>query len=312
MTAARTARPFTYAPMPDAERVLLGRVPEEAAALIPRLYNVGAAAQGAAAAAALGLSGGSGDAIRAEIAREHGLFLFHHLPMALGEARDNEGLALLQTKDAPARVTSHLFGPQAPDVLSLGDLSPSELDALLARGETATARSLARVAALDPAWARAELPDLTLVEAEATLADETAAPARDATLLARVRDMPLLAALVAGDGPSLFARLLARVLDLSACLGPSAPKALSGARPHGIGFAQAARGMLVHRAHVAEGRVVSYKMLAPSRWTLTPGGLLERMLDAIPARAEAGLIARLSLLAVNPCVAVRLAGHLEA
>ena len=312
MTAARTARPFTYAPMPDAERVLLGRVPEEAAALIPRLYNIGAAAQGAAAAAALGLSGGSGDAIRAEIAREHGLFLFHHLPLALGEARDNEGLALLRSEDAAARLTRHLFGPHFPAALSLADLSPLQLDTLLARGETATTRTLARIADFDPAWARADLPDLTLTDAEAAFADETISPARDATLFSRVRSVPLLAALIARDGPSLLSRLLARVLDLCACLTPPTPDALSGARPHGIGFAQAARGMLVHRAHVAEGRVVSYKMLAPSRWTLTPGGLLERMLDAIPARAEAGLIARLSLLAVNPCVAVRLAGHLEA
>lgn len=312
MSAARRAQPFTYAPMPDAERVLIGRAPEEAAALIPRLYNLGAAAQGAAASAALGLSGGSEDAIRAEIAREHGLFLFHHLPMALGEARDNEGLALLRAEDAATRLPSHLFGPHAPAALSLNRLSPAELDTFLARGETATTHSLARIAAFDPAWARVDLPELTLPEAEAALADETASPARDATLLSRVRGTPLLAALIARDGPSLFARLLARVLDLCACLAPSSPAALSGARPHGIGFAQAARGMLVHRARVAEGRVVSYKMLAPSRWTLAPGGLLERMLDAVPARTETGLIARLSLLAVNPCVAVRLASHLEA
>lgn len=306
MTAARTARPFSYAPMPDAERVLLGRAPEEAAALIPRLYNIGAAAQGAAASAALGLGGGNADAIRAEIAREHGLFLFHHLPTAFGEPRDSEGLAVLRTQD-PARLPAYLFNGHAPADLSLG-----ELDALLAQGETLATRSLARVAALDPAWARADLPALTLVEAEAAFADDTASPARDATLLSRVRGAPLLANLIARDGPSLFVRLLARVLDLCACLAPSTPDALSGARPHGIGFAQAARGTLVHRARVTEGRVVSYKMLAPSRWTLAPGGLLERMLDAIPARVEAGLIARLSLLAVNPCVAVRLAGHPEA
>ncbi|QTL04654.1 nickel-dependent hydrogenase large subunit [Aquabacter sp. L1I39] len=312
MTAARPARPFTYAPMPDAERVLLGRAPEEAAVLIPRLYNIGAAAQGAAAAAALGLAGGSGDAIRAEIVREHGLFLFHHLPLALGEARDNEGLAILRAEDAAARLPRHLFGMHFPAALSLADLSPLQLDTLLERGETATTRTLARVATFDPAWARADLPDLTLPEAEAALADDTASPARDATLLTRVRGMPLLAALIARDGPSLLTRLLARVLDLCACLAPSSLEVLSGARPHGIGFAQAARGTLVHRARVAEGRVMSYKMLAPSRWTLAPGGLLERMLDALPARAEAGLIARLSLLAVNPCVAVRLASPLDA
>lgn len=308
MTLARTARPFSYAPMPDAERVLLGRAPEEAAVLIPRLYNLGAAAQGAAASAALGLATDNEAAIRAEIAREHGLFLFHHLPAALGEARDNQGLALLRGEQA-ATLPHHLFGVPCPAELSLKDL-----ESWLARGETPAARCLARTAALDPAWAHAELPALTLTEAEAALADETASPARDATLLSRVRNAPLLAALIARDGPSLFARLLARTLDLCASLSPQAAQSapLSGARPHGIGFAQAARGTLVHRARVADGRVVSYKMLAPSRWTLAPGGLLERMLDAIPMRAETGQLARLSLLAVNPCVAVRLAGHPEA
>lgn len=309
MTSARTARPFSYAPMPDAERVLLGRAPEEAAVLIPRLYNLGAAAQGAAASAALGLATDNETAIRAEIAREHGLFLFHHLPAAFGEARDNEGLALLRGEQGATRLPHHLFGVPSPAELSLKDL-----EALLARGETPAARCLVRVAALDPAWAHAELPDLTLTEAEAALADETASPARDATILSRVRNAPLLAALIARDGPSLFARLLARLLDFCACLDPQCGQnvPLSGARAHGIGFAQAARGTLVHRARVADGRVVSYKMLAPSRWTLASGGLLERMLEAIPLRAETGLLARLSLLAVNPCVAVRLAGHPEA
>lgn len=309
MTLARTGQPFSYAPMPDAERVLLGRAPEEAAVLIPRLYNLGAAAQGAAAAAALGLPAGNGDAIRAEIAREHGLFLFHHLPAALGEARDNEGLALLRGEHAATHLPHHLFGVPSPTELSL-----RELEHLLARGETRASRCLERIAALDPAWARADLPALTLIEAEAALADETASPARDATLLSRVRSTPLLAAVITRDGPSLFARLLARVLDFCACLAPQCGRnlPLSGARPHGIGFAQAARGTLVHRARVAEGLVVSYKMLAPSRWTLAPGGLLERMLDAVPMRTEAGQLARLSLLAVNPCVAVRLAGHPEA
>lgn len=297
-------RGFSAPAFTDAGRWLAGRPVEEAARLIPRVFNLCAAAHGAASAQALHLPAPDAEAsIRQETLRDHALALFHQGPEALGLPGERDALGLLANPDGAAELARRVSGD-----VDLAGLSLSDFDLWLARGETLPARLLRQMRQhIDPAWGRVGLPSLTLSDLDAAVGDGSRdLPARDATVLTRVRQAPLLVALLAAEGGSLLARLLARVLDLLAVLkgGPAS----CGRTAAGNGFAAAARGLLAHGARVEAGRIAFYRIVPPSAWTLAPGGLLERMLAALPSRAETPMLGRLALLAVNPCVPVKLEG----
>ena len=300
---------FAGAPASDPARWLIGRPVDEAARLVPLVFNLCAAAQGAASAAALGLRDpGADDAIRAETVRDHAIALFHHWPALIGAEPDRAALALL---GAPSRGEAGGSAPVAAQICGeAGDLSAFtilELDAWLEAGATGAARFLRQVRAGDPAWGRAELPSVGLADVDAAMAQPAPIAARETTPLDRVRRAPVMQALLAAEGASLFARLLARVLDLLWAAAGRADAPLSGVSPGGAGVAEAARGRLAHKARVLDGRVGAYQVLTPSVWNLAPGGLLERMLAALPSRRETTLLAQLCVGAVNPCAPVTLA-----
>ncbi|WP_029004868.1 hypothetical protein [Azorhizobium doebereinerae] len=306
-------RGFSAPALADVGRWLVGRPAEDAVRLLPRVYNLCAAAHGAASAAALGLPDPDGAApraemMRAETVRDHGLALFHQWPQMLGLPGEREALALLGRAEAGAVIAARVGGEA-----DLPGLSLSDLDLWLARGATLPARLLRAVRdRLDPAWGCVPLAPLTLADLDMGLdalrRPDAALPARDATVLERVRHAPVLAALLAREGPSLFVRLLARVVDLLfTAAGRAGPAA--GRTEGGAGFAAAARGLLAHGARTEGGRIAAYAVLPPSAWTLAPAGLLERMLDALPARRETPMLGQWVLAAVNPCVPVTLAGQ---
>jgi Ni,Fe-hydrogenase I large subunit len=106
------------------------------------------------------------------------------------------------------------------------------------------------------------------------------------------------------------AHLLAQLIDLALRLNHHV--AASGtlqsatlADGSGLGTAATARGLLLHQAHVAAGRVVHYRIVAPTEWNFHPDGALPRGLrgravaDAAAARRDAQLLAQ----ALDPCVA---------
>jgi coenzyme F420-reducing hydrogenase alpha subunit len=74
----------------------------------------------------------------------------------------------------------------------------------------------------------------------------------------------------------------------------------------GIGFAEAARGLLVHRVSMLDGRVRRYQILAPTEWNFHPQGVVAEGLKAIARAgvtgAELERLARLYITAVDPCV----------
>ncbi len=305
---------FAAAPASDPARWLVGRSVDEAARLVPRVFNLCAAAQGAASAAALGLRDpGAHDAMRAETVRDHAIALFHHWPALIGAEPDRAALALLGKSSLGKSSLGEPEGP-APVAVRIcgeaGDLSAFtilELDAWLEAGSTGAARFLRQIRAADPAWGRAELPSVGLADIDAALVQPGALAARETTALDRVRRAPVMTALLAVEGASLFARLLARVLDLLWAAAGRADAPLSGVSPGGAGVAEAARGRLAHKARVLDGRVGAYQVLTPSVWNLAPGGLLERMLAALPSRRETAMLAQLCVGAVNPCAPVTLA-----
>ncbi|OYY30267.1 MAG: hypothetical protein B7Y65_00830, partial [Azorhizobium sp. 35-67-15] len=287
---------FTSAPMLDPEPLLVGRRVEEALELLPRLFNLCGAAHRAAASHALGVPDtDNAAAMRAETVRDHGVALFHLWPGVLGAASDRTGLALLG-RGTPAEIAQHVCGGD-----DLAEFSVSDLASWLDRGPTPAACLLRELRdRLDPAWGRAALPALDVDALDADLMEHASSPRCEATVLARMRATPVIRALLAEEGPSLFVRLLARIVDLLWMVDGGGEARLHGQAGAGVGYAQAARGILVHRAKVKDGHILAYRVRTPSAWNLAPGGLFAQMLAALPARREAQMLARIAECAVNP------------
>lgn len=314
---------FARAEGPDPAQVLVGRTPQEVAKLAPRIFNLCGAAHGLAAARALGLPQGADDtALARETARDHALAILVDWPDAMGESPERAALAGLVAPGADAATGRRLLLGTDCD---LATCTPGELDTLLDDAPSATLRRLACIRReVDPVEGRASLPELTAEDVGCRLAADVAgaapvdampvtargaragkAVARETGALGRVAALPLMRALLAIEGPSLFVRLLARLLDLLAALGGGMPAGGRGAQP-GIGLAPAARGLLGHGARVEAGRVAAYRVLSPSAWNLAPGGLLERAFAALSIGPQTGMLARLLVCAINPCVPVAL------
>ncbi|MGE5503135.1 MAG: nickel-dependent hydrogenase large subunit, partial [Actinomycetota bacterium] len=107
-------------------------------------------------------------------------------------------------------------------------------------------------------------------------------------------------------GKGVGARLAARMAELDITLHeaallmhdcanhPAAPAPVGSGT--GLGRADAARGLLVHRVEVEQGRVTRYQILAPTEWNFHPDGPLVRGLAG--SAADEGLEWRAGLLAM--------------
>ncbi len=112
----------------------------------------------------------------------------------------------------------------------------------------------------------------------------------------------------AGSGalPVLGRILLARLRRLAVALAEwdSHSSAVVSAS-EGWACVDTARGWLVHRAALEAGRVVRYRILAPTEWNCHPQGVAARLLRGLQADDAARLrrSARWVLTAVDPCIA---------
>jgi Ni,Fe-hydrogenase I large subunit len=147
---------------------------------------------------------------------------------------------------------------------------------------------------------------------------------RETSPLARSLDHPLIRALETDDGFGLGARLAACLVELA-----SVPRRLRDAaatldtpdhaQPErsetapGIGLSQieAARGRLVHAVEMSGGKVVRYRILAPTEWNFHPEGAAARGLARIAHgdSHDVARIARLFVTAVDPCVGYEVRVH---
>jgi hypothetical protein len=136
--------------------------------------------------------------------------------------------------------------------------------------------------------------------------------------LARVRAHPLVAALATSAGHTAATRFVARLVDLALLLGElaGAPRpadalpwvqAIAVGEADGLAAVQTARGLLLHRVRIAEGRVADYRIVAPTEWNFHPEGALARGLAGMAAENEIALKrqARLAVQALDPCVPCR-------
>ncbi len=187
----------------------------------------------------------------------------------------------------------------------------------------------------------AVLPALTLAALDARLSGPgaeafIAAPlwkgaAAESTPFSRQLNQPLVADLARELGNGLLPRLTAQLVELSSLLvelprrlvalteaDPSAEVVPAHAEPlagrhagaapspgTGLAQVQAARGLLVHRLTVEQGRLTDYRILAPTEWNFHPLGAAALGLATLPAADEATLrrLAGLFITALDPCVA---------
>lgn len=281
------ARPLQALPV---AQMVMGKPVEEAAALLPRIFNLCRVAQGIAARAAFGVPQEPGwqEALRLEIVKEHALKLCLKWPGQLCVPQ----LALprdWQSGGDSLRIA--LFGPSRgmPDDMD-------QFEAFLVK-DVGIAPVLQAIGHLFPP-ATAVRKGLPLTTADNIFDD----CAQENSVAGRQVEHPVMAAIAArwGRGPLWSAAGVA--YDLEACLNECLP--LANLRP-GRSIVPAARGLYGVRAAVEEGKVKAFHRVTPTDHLVMQDGMLDQSLATLdPASAPALSHALLSIL--DPCFPVTL------
>ena len=133
--------------------------------------------------------------------------------------------------------------------------------------------------------------------------------------LSRHWDTPEVKAVREAYDAGLRARFVSRLMDIKELpqsqisrlekLTPCDPDR-STPKANGMGEAEVetARGALIHKVEIEQGRVKTYEISAPTDVNFEPGGAVERGLKGVEARNRVALdqAANLHVLAVDPCV----------
>lgn len=338
-----------------AERVLSGKPIDEAVALVPQLFSICGRAQAmaarlaAAASAEAGVPDGAApsppldpveSALYAEVAFDALWRALIDWRRALGAEPDATALAAVRSalanNDRTALrevVEREVLGESCETWLD-GDLAT--LERWVDDAATPAARLLSDVFQDDPRQGAVHTPLLPSFADEATIKTVTAnlyldpdferaphwagQPAQTGAL-ARMRDVPRVAAAIRAYGCGTLARLAARLTELAqVVLGRRFATPIAGRRALGegcgLGWAETARGAVLHLIERAEGgrstRVACYRIVAPTEWNFHPQGALRDGLLGAAAADEMRLRQRASWLigALDPCVTWRLEiGH---
>lgn len=326
----RSTRPVAAA------RLFEGKSPDVVRASVPRLFSICGRAQGAAASRALACASGEGDAddetadVMLEAVNEHFWRLLMDVPAILGNEADAPTVAAArQSRDMErlARLAGDkIYGMPPAAWLALPDIA--------ALGEWARSTATIPARLVDTLWRDepglgqsdvALMPEPTRVAIERAIVAELShqpafsrAPTWNGSAvetgpLARMRSQPLVAALLARDGNTVATRVVARLAEVATLVDdpPAGTRWVDGfaiADGDGVAAVQTARGLLLHRARVAGGRVVEYQIVAPTEWNFHPEGALARGLSGLSAADAASLErkARLAVQALDPCVAFRI------
>lgn len=136
--------------------------------------------------------------------------------------------------------------------------------------------------------------------------------------LARRRALPAVAEALR-DGRGLLARLLARMHDLRAVAlalaqpaeAPLPEPLLEAVAPSpwvGVARVETARGLLLHRVRLEEGRVAAYTIVAPTAWNFHWQGAFAHAVGHLADPREPSLREQVRrwVLALDPCVPWRL------
>lgn len=133
---------------------------------------------------------------------------------------------------------------------------------------------------------------------------------RETGALPRMASHPLVADAVETFGPGLASRVVARLLETAAALDDlrTGRGARHGGTRHGdsgLGWAETARGLLVHRTRVEGDRLAGYRIVAPTEWNFHPDGAFVRGTAGLPDDGGLEAAARWVVGSLDPCVGVR-------
>jgi hypothetical protein len=236
--------------------------------------------------------------------------------------------ALLAVADDVLR--EHVYGVPAETWLASTDLAA--LDRWVDAGATLPARLLRQMRDESPGLGRSDvalMPDATLEGLRRSVIEDMEADAEYARFprwgglpaetgaLARQAGAPLIAALLERDGQTASARFVARLVELAVLVRDLRTRSagrVAAVRSHalpdgaGLGLAETARGLLLHRVRVERGVVTDYSIVAPTEWNFHPQGPLPQALAGRSA-ADHGRLerdARVVVQSLDPCVACRL------
>lgn len=235
--------------------------------------------------------------------------------------------ALLLVADETLR--EHVYGMPADAWLASTDLAT--LDRWLDDGATLPARLLRRLRDEAPGLGRSDvalMPDATLENLRQSLIDDLETDPDFARLprwggvpvetgaLARQAGAPLIAALLERDGRTASTRFVARLVELAMLVRDLRARSagrIAGVRSHalpdgaGLGIAETARGLLLHRVQVERGLVTDYRIVAPTEWNFHPQGPLPQALAGLGAADHQRMErdARVVVQSLDPCVACR-------
>lgn len=278
-------------------------------------------------------------AVSAEMLREAAWRTLLDWPQWIGETPGEDAVAAARgavsvasgplAERAAEAIAMAAFGVPAADWLDLS--SVAEFDRWADAGRTAAARFMRRVRDdEDAAGARPDHPVVQVallddahhaerIDEIASAADADANFARHPTwrgapaetgALARLQSDPLIEALSAKTGSRVRARFAARLRELARLLTGGASGSV-GAKSlpcgDGIAWVENARGLLIHRVRIAQGRALRYLIVAPTEWNFHPAGALPLALTGARA-AELGSLQRVTTQLVHsldPCVACR-------
>jgi coenzyme F420-reducing hydrogenase alpha subunit len=145
--------------------------------------------------------------------------------------------------------------------------------------------------------------------------------ARETGAIARTAGHPLVAAVIGSWGRGVGARLVARLAEAAQLVVevtgtaagtrfPDRHGAAATGEGAGVGWAETARGLVVHRVGLDGDRVTRYRIVAPTEWNFHPEGAFARAARHLRGEARA-IEARVQRLvaSLDPCVGVRYEVH---
>lgn len=264
---------------PALGQLLCGRTAQAAASMLPRLFNLCAAAQGMAARLSLGLppAPDARAALVHDVLRDHVLALFITLPQALG----------LTPRALPQ---GWQMGRIAPALW--GGAQPVDLAKWLDRGAglAPVAHHIMRLFS----DGHGQAPVLPF--ADAGTIDR--AGALENSPAARHADHPLMQQAETAQGRGPLWRVLGRMLDAECAATGAMPAPVL--RADGMALVPAARGVYALRLLARNGVVTDVARVTPTDHMLAMGGSLRAALATTPDPA----LARVIVAAHDPCLPV--------
>lgn len=310
MTYAAASFPTLRAkpsPALPVDRLVVGKRTDEVAVLIPRLFSLCRAAQGAAVATCLGRPADP-QGIAQEILRDHMLKICVTWPNLLGLAprsvpliRPAAGAGISPDTPGSSALPTSLAGEKDVAEAAFGALrrppaTSEEFEAFLASG-TGAAPVLARI---DACFAAGEACANALPPVDA-ISILGGAPVENSNAT-RHLDHPVMRHIETMRGRGPLWRATARLYDIAMALDDTLPAiALTGP---GQALVPATRGAYAMRIDTDGEIVTHFARVTPTDSLIAPGGVLDRSLATLPADKSGLWTLLLNIL--DPCSPVRL------